>query len=1263
MLAGYLPFADQIEDSDVIIISKDGVHLYQASAAGIGGGLRYWVETEDEIYRVADITALSALTYDETEPVWKYTWHGAPMSESNIQHAVYTALDSSGKQPDYILPKDSELSKAVNDPTVPVNFVNIKPKVLSPYYSGNEQGASQGPPDVNSFDYCRDFNQLYIGWLPINVTNWFIDPFTEDAIGAGCYIYDLAFEYQHWYKTSPTLFSTYFLPTNNTSVSYNNEEDLYNAVKTGILAQWDENDPNGDDYWTTWPQRLNYCIDVTGINEMEPLMDSLRNDTYTGDISTLIDTCLGRIGWNSDPLGPPSPGEDSPHAIPGSYRHTVYDRRLGKTGKYHELVSGQNRYNSVVERAQARWDEVYDPDPTSPTYNPTPGGFNNFIEYRDYMINIEITSGSGSGLMSGYPDHTDASTIDPVTKEIPFIVIISCVGYYPDYQLKPLTGDNNEDIDFPRSKWHYTPYNFPGFSHTTQQGYAYKPSYGETANFSDNGNAYTNVSGTAIERVLRGPSICVDYKDENGYVWEVGFFAANSHWVDGDTLSIGGSTPIVTINGNETYNIRSLNKIKFEKYNDSFTHWSMNPSLLDNVHDAAVFSRSNDEISIYKYSVLNEGAGEAMIDSARNIAATIVRETGLKAFKAFEGSQIAVRTNIGINTNEGFKTGLEVVDFDDVKKFEETSYVDPVTGAGWFKGTLTANGGLVQKKLKAGPGITITPGDKEDTISSTGGGGAVDVDTILALMEKGPGITPIKDVLNNKIRIDLKHDINVKNTSTNYISIERSYKEDSEEPGTSTNEYVDEVDLKMTAIRNDIYNASHMVKGTGGLDFSTNTGTGQVTISTDTISNITVNGEPATKSYDSETGKYNVDLQISSGEDDYDISLPIPDYVNRVFLSDSVWYTPQTYTAPSDGVLFLEASYSDTVSLPVTIDSFTWKLGRKANGVGSRHDSHNMIFVKEGTVLTFGTRVPSSGWASNASTSGIKLWFIPFETMKASEFDGDTVPYILPYPDYSTRAAQISSSSVPTVYDDPSWYTYTSTVDGIMVANPRSTAGNYIVSPLDDNDNVVGTYVIASSSGESQLEHDYLPIRKGKKYKIQKSGSPFDINIFAYKTTSDISELYSPYLDFSNPISKSVTTSSSSSTYYDIWGTGEGDFPALLINNLVEPASLPLANLRIKTSSGSLSEIKLTFSSSDNNNPSWPLMPSSLYSSKYQVLDNYYSSGDLKVLKYQKFEPPVAPKRILYNGQNLVDSNGDVDLTFLKQLIDDLDARITALGG
>lgn len=55
MLIGNYPVATSIDDSDIIIISKDGVHLMQINATeaglGSGAGLRWWKETETDIYR------------------------------------------------------------------------------------------------------------------------------------------------------------------------------------------------------------------------------------------------------------------------------------------------------------------------------------------------------------------------------------------------------------------------------------------------------------------------------------------------------------------------------------------------------------------------------------------------------------------------------------------------------------------------------------------------------------------------------------------------------------------------------------------------------------------------------------------------------------------------------------------------------------------------------------------------------------------------------------------------------------------------------------------------------------------------------------------------------------------------------------------------------------------------------------------------------------------------------------------------------------
>lgn len=60
MLIGNYPVADEIGDDDILIISKDGVHLLQVTVrqAGFGGGLKWWVETETEIYREYEASEL-----------------------------------------------------------------------------------------------------------------------------------------------------------------------------------------------------------------------------------------------------------------------------------------------------------------------------------------------------------------------------------------------------------------------------------------------------------------------------------------------------------------------------------------------------------------------------------------------------------------------------------------------------------------------------------------------------------------------------------------------------------------------------------------------------------------------------------------------------------------------------------------------------------------------------------------------------------------------------------------------------------------------------------------------------------------------------------------------------------------------------------------------------------------------------------------------------------------------------------------------------
>ena len=118
MLIGSFPVADYVEGDDILIISKDGIHLQRITVreAGFGGGLRWWRETPDNIYntkQLGDDTAASNGKPCEitgpfgeegaTATVDGLEWHDRYyLPEDAVLHASYPALDLDCNQP-YVL--------------------------------------------------------------------------------------------------------------------------------------------------------------------------------------------------------------------------------------------------------------------------------------------------------------------------------------------------------------------------------------------------------------------------------------------------------------------------------------------------------------------------------------------------------------------------------------------------------------------------------------------------------------------------------------------------------------------------------------------------------------------------------------------------------------------------------------------------------------------------------------------------------------------------------------------------------------------------------------------------------------------------------------------------------------------------------------------------------------------------------------------------------------------------------------------------------
>lgn len=1251
MLAGYLPFADQIEDSDVIIISKDGVHLYQASAAGIGGGLRYWVETEDEIYRVADITALSALTYDPTEPVYKYTWHGAPMSTVDITKAVYTALDSTGKQPSWLIPEGNILSQAVNEPDIPIRSVTAT-LVPLPVASSYENHYPYIP-----IDYCRDFNKIYVGWTEINVTGYDDPDMFQDCTGNDplSLISDLNWENESWHNLCPVALRNLAGSTGGSSVAFDNDEELYNALSSAIDEEYNTYDPEGDSYYQHWPNRLNY--DLTDTPAGRTSGETFYNDATTGDYydgrgGTLLEDLNTRCGFEDDSVSGSS--VDYEHAGIG-YKAYFYDRRIGRYGNKGEIESYRQQREALIELAAANWAAAYDPDT-----NPHPGGFEDEQDYESWFLAANLTSFKGGGYGIGKPGVISHGL---ETKARPFIVMISCVGYYPNYTLKPISGDPVQDIDYPNGNNPNTQgeLNFPGYKKPIEQGYSQDyEADGAIANFSDSNNHWSQVPGTNIQRMLRGHSICVDYKDDSGYIWEICLFATSENYISGTKLSTGDpSKPIfklVGANNGEDIVYTELDHIDLDS---TLTHWSYNEDIGNYVSDHYVISKSEYDVTTYAYSTPNEGYGQVFINNARNIAATIVREVGFKVFRPFEGEEIKVRTNIGINDNNGFKTGVEVTDYDNVKKFDPTSYIDPVTGSAWFKGMISENGtplsSKYQKKMVAGTGVTITRGTDYDTISM---GGSGELDTVFELLEKGDGITPVKDLLHNKIKHDLNHAIEA-DINQDILTVTRSHERDQERQ--LTNKIIDTIGIDAVEFGNAIYDK--IIKGKG-IQFVHNNALGTTTIKTEAVTEVRVNGSAVEKhDLPNDAGEY-VDLVISAGGDgdDFDITLPVPDYANKQLINTLDYTNGSTYTAPADGVLYLYNHYGQTCLLPATVGSFTYKFGQMdSSSFPTYNEFSNMLPLKKGDVVTFGSRQGS--FTNTTTTNGAILYFIPFETAKVSELNS---VYPLPSINYDTLTEVISQSNIP--YNSGEYYTYTATVDSVVLTLNNTSSGYFEICPLDDQDAIMHTfylnYISVIGSGGGQF--DCIPLRKGKKYKIRRSASSKtgDLYIMAFETVSDLANLYYPYPNYSNPTTITPTTGSSYANFLpNDWDTS---CPFIFVDTVVG-ISYNQGKMTVQTATGGrawpLQHRSQAYTQTMDSCYNYiPLRKKATYDPSCKLEASNYGSGDITLLKYQKFALPKV-KRVLYDGVNLVDSNGDVDLTFLKQLIDGLDARITALGG
>lgn len=168
MLIGELPLNNNVEDSDVIAYSKDGVHLLKASVKNFGGGddggLKYWEETNNTFGRYLDASS--------DNPSYAYK----DSSDTFIFHGVKYPLSYADKVV-YVKKSDENVPVLTSSGGTPVmNFYQASYQSLSKNDKQNEileaflcriRTAPSGSTSVHEDDQAI-YDRVYIGKVVLN---------------------------------------------------------------------------------------------------------------------------------------------------------------------------------------------------------------------------------------------------------------------------------------------------------------------------------------------------------------------------------------------------------------------------------------------------------------------------------------------------------------------------------------------------------------------------------------------------------------------------------------------------------------------------------------------------------------------------------------------------------------------------------------------------------------------------------------------------------------------------------------------------------------------------------------------------------------------------------------------------------------------------------------------------------------------------------------------------------------------------------------
>ena len=424
-------------------------------------------------------------------------------------------------------------------------------------------------------------------------------------------------------------------------------------------------------------------------------------------------------------------------------------------------------------------------------------------------------------------------------------------------------------------------------------------------------------------------------------------------------------------------------------------------------------------------------------------------------------------------------------------------------------------------------------------------------------------------------------------------------------------------------------------------------------ISSTALDKIKVNGQEQSIQVDPTSNDRYVDLTIESGGggQTVDIYKPIPDYANRSSIITTFSVKNNTYTAPADGVLYLKCRTTSIVFAQVGVT--------KSGATGETGPVYSLGNGKTGDISDAANMIPMQkgnvakllmnpqNISTSESSNGGKFYFIPYVKRDDSETDWVSGDINFTTATASIAGYQMANSNSDTYDSSVNYYTFTPTADGVLMpSNGNPNTGAGKFRIFPMENGEAVDCYYMRSVYNGQAPFEMFPLKKGQTYKFARSSSDVGGNLYFYPFTTKQTD--DIYTPFLDwDAAETISLSASTSDWSVMTAPAVTDRPGILIDR-INSSNNETLGIMVKTSDGNW---ELTHNNSTSSKQFIQVPAYDSYNWRYRG-----ASGSVIFVPFKKLVNPGIDFAV-ENGHNLV-SNKTLDLSALYNRIAALEAAV-----